>query len=199
MLPRLLRVLFSESIDLRSQQYFHMKFHPSRNALEILLKILSCLSVKTHLHCFRKWHLGIQLFSMVLWVARIEVSLAAALNCLANFFLLKAFTSPIVGEAAFGAHLDNLWQHWNCVLICNQFICPRSLLYLAIRCWSAMEIFFCDPIYWDLLQFFNSLFLANLNAWSWLKIHDPMNSLSCKEHVIPFFWTNLDLLSCKSA
>ena len=155
-----------------------MKFHPSRNALEILLKILSCLSVKTHLHCFRKRHQGIQLFSTVLWGARIEVSLAAPWIVL-PVCLLKAFTSPIVGEAAFGAHLDNLWQHWNCVLICNQFICPRRLLYLVMRCWSAMEIFFCVSIYWDLLQFFNSLFLANLNAWSWLKIHDPMNSLSC--------------------
>ena len=25
----------------------------------------------------------------------------------------------------------NLYQHWNCVLLCNQFICPGRLLYLV--------------------------------------------------------------------
>ena len=77
-LPLLLRVLLSQSFDFRSSQYYHMKFHPSRNALVILLKILSCLSVKTHLQCFCKRHQEIQLFSTILWGARIEVSLAAS-------------------------------------------------------------------------------------------------------------------------
>ena len=39
-------------------------------------KTLSCLSVKTHLHCFCRGHQETQLFSRVLWVARIVVSLA---------------------------------------------------------------------------------------------------------------------------
>ena len=63
--------------DFRSSQYYHMKLNPSRNAIVILLKILSCHSVKTNLLCFCKKHQESQLFSMVLWVARIEVSLAA--------------------------------------------------------------------------------------------------------------------------
>ena len=39
-LPRLLRVRFSLSVDFRSQQDFNMTFHPSKNAVVILLKTL---------------------------------------------------------------------------------------------------------------------------------------------------------------
>ena len=56
--------------DFRRQQDFHMTFHPSKNYLAILVKTLSCLSVKTHLHCFCRRHHEIPLCSMVLWVAR---------------------------------------------------------------------------------------------------------------------------------
>ena len=62
-----------------------------------------------------------------------------------------------------------------------------------MHCWSAVEILFCVSIDWDLLQLFNKLFLADLNAWSWSKIPHPTNSLSCEEHAIPFFWTNLEM------
>ena len=46
----------SRSFDFRSQQDFHVTNHSSKNALAILLKTLSCLSVKIHLHCFCWWH-----------------------------------------------------------------------------------------------------------------------------------------------
>ena len=91
----------------------------------ILPGTLSCLSVKTHLHCFDKRQQEIQLFSTVLQVARIEVTLAT--TCLAN--LLRAFTSPIVGEAAFEAHLENLKRHWNCVLLLQPIFSVRESFY----------------------------------------------------------------------
>ena len=48
-----------------------------RVMLSQLCWILSCISVEAHFHCFCRRHQEIQLFSTVLWVARIEVSLAA--------------------------------------------------------------------------------------------------------------------------
>ena len=156
--------------DFRSSQYYHMKLNPSRNAIVILLKILSCLSVKTNLLCFCKKHQESQLFSMVLWVARIEVSLAAP------WVVLPACLEPshlqLLEKLPLKHIRKKLPQHWNCVLLCNTHL-------------SVLD--------WDLLQFFNKLFLADLNAWSWSKIPHPTNSLSCEEHAIPFFWTNLEM------
>ena len=40
--------------------------------------------------------------------------------------MMRACTSPTIGEAAVEAHLENLLQRWNCVLLCGQFFCPRS-------------------------------------------------------------------------
>ena len=62
-----------------------------------------------------------------------------------------------------------------------------------MHCRCTVEIVFRVSFYWDLLQFLDSLFLANLKAWSWLRIHHPTNSLSCEEHIIPVFWTNLEI------
>ena len=196
-LPRLLRILFSLFFDFRRSQYYHMKFNPSRNALVILLKILSCLSVKTHLHCFCKRHQEIQLCSTILWRDRMEVSLDASWVVL-QVCLLKSL------------HITNCWRSclWStsgilvpklelCPTLQNPFFCLRGLLYLVCIVGVQWRSFFVS-IDWDLLQLFNKLFLADLNAWSWSKIPHPTNSLSCEEHAIPFFWTNLEMLSCKS-
>ena len=125
-----------------------MKFHPSRNAFVILLKILSCLSVKTNLHWFCKRHQEIQLFSTILWGARIEVSLDSSWVVL-PVCLLKAFTSPIVGEAAFGAHPENLYQHWNCVLLCKTHLSVLEgfcTLYALLECSGDLFVFLSTGI-----------------------------------------------------
>ena len=97
------------------------------NALVIRLKTLSCLSVKTHLHCSWRRHRKIQLFSTVLWVAQSWSSTGCDLSCLAS--LLRAFTSPTIGG--------------------NQIICPRRLLYLVciagVR-WRSSFVFFSSGI-----------------------------------------------------
>ena len=56
-------------------------------------------------------------------------------------------------------------------------------------------IFFRVSFYWDLLQFINSLLLANLNAWSLLGILYPTNSLSCEGHISPVFRANLEIFT----
>ena len=114
------------------------------------------------------------------------------LSCLASLFVKSL-------------HITNCWRSclWStsgklvptlelCPTLQNPFICPRGLLYLAciVECNGDP---FCVSIDWDLLKLFNKLFLADLNAWSWSKIPHPTNSLSCEEHAIPFFWTNLDM------
>ena len=81
------------------------------------------------------------------------------LNC-------RAFTSPSVGEAAFEANLENLQQHWNCVLLCNQFICPRRHLYLV--CIAGVQ--------WRSSFVFHSTGISSNSsiAFSWLtSTHDP--------------------------
>ena len=104
-----------------------MKFHPSRNALVILLKILSCLSVKTHLHCFRKRHQEIQLVLSGPVRGQNWSFTGCALNFLANLFVKKPSHHQFLERLP----LEHIWttcgNTGTVVLICNQFICPQKV------------------------------------------------------------------------
>ena len=139
-----------------------MTFHPSRNALAIHGPVSG------------------QNWSFTGW----------DLSCLAS--MLRAFSSPNVGEAAREAHLENLWQYWTWLLLCFQFISTRRLLYLVCIVGVQWRIFFYVLFDWDLLQFFSRPFLTDLNAWFSLRILHATNSSSCERHIITVFWTNLE-------
>ena len=115
------------------------------------------------------------------------------LSCLASLFVKSL-------------HITNCWRSclWStsgklvptlelCPTLQNPFICPRGLLYLACIVgvqWRSFFVFLSTGISSN----------SSIN-YSWLtsmlgpdrKIPHPTNSLSCEEHAIPFFWTNLEM------
>ena len=62
-----------------------------------------------------------------------------------------------------------------------------------MHCRNTVENLFCASFYLNFFQFLNSLFFANLNAQSWLRILRPKMFLSCEKHIIPVFWTNMEI------
>ena len=102
-------------------------------------------------------------------------------------------------------NITNCW--WSCLwstsgkLVATlKLCCTLQPIYLSqkapvpcMHCRCTAEIFFRVSFHWDLLQFINSLLLANFNARSWLTILRPANSLSREGQIIPVFRTNLEI------
>ena len=107
--------------------------------------------------------------------------------------LSRHLTSPIV-EAAIEAHLENLRQHWYCVLFFSQFIFHRWSLYICVHLRSAMVVFFRVSFHKDLLQLINGFFLTDSNVRRVCGMLCPTNTLSCEGHIIPTFWNSLNIL-----
>ena len=114
--------------------------------------------MKIHLHCFGGSHQEIQLFSTFLWVARIEVPLAVPPACWESSQHQSLEKLP----------LKHIWRTCSntgtvCVLLCNQFICPRRLLYLVCTVrdkWRSSFEFLCTGIlsdYWIALSWVTSM------------------------------------------
>ena len=88
-----------------------------------------CIYMKIHLHCFDRRQQDIQLFSTVLWVARIEVSLAAtwpvspACQEPSHHQLLERPPLKHIGKTCSNTETASYFT--------NQVICPGRPLYLV--------------------------------------------------------------------
>ena len=185
-LPRFLRVRFSQSFDFRSQQDFNMTF-----LSQFCQKKLSCLSVKIHLHCFGRRHQETQWLSTVLWVARSEVSLAA------TWVVSPPCTELSHHQLLEKLPLKHIWKTCNNTGTVSCFVTLLSVPEGSCT-WHALWEYSGDRLVFSFRLGSPPILQSPFLDWpQWLVL---IEDLSCNEffvlwkHIITVFWTNLEIL-----